>query len=344
MPVPAHAPPLASMTGGGAVFRIEALSVAFALAHGRIEAVDRASFEVAAGETLGIVGESGCGKSVTLMAALGLLEANGSITGGRVLLGKEDLLTLPERRLDHIRGREITLISQDPQAALNPVLTIGRQVAEPLVLHEGLGWRAARERAADLLRRVGIPDPVRRLDDYPHELSGGMCQRVMIAIALACRPRLLIADEPTTALDVTIQRQILDLLAELQDEAGMAMVLVTHDLGVIAEMADRVVVMYAGRVVEEAPVRELFRAPAHPYTHGLLRSIARADSEARRLEAIEGTVPALHEMPEGCRFAPRCPRVQTHCRESVPELGRHDGRPGRRVACFHPHRSAAYDA
>jgi oligopeptide/dipeptide ABC transporter ATP-binding protein len=313
---------------------IEDLTVAFATERGPVMAVRGVSLSVAAGETLCLVGESGCGKSVTCHAVLGLLPKNGRVTGGRILFEGRDITALSERELERLRGREIAMIFQDPLTALNPVHSIGKQLAEVLVLHRGLSWRAATVEAKRLLDRVRIPDAGRRLGEYPHQLSGGMNQRVAIAMAMACRPKLIIADEPTTALDVTIQAQILELLRELQAEEGLALMLVTHDLGVVAEMADRVAVMYLGRVAEDAEVGDLFAAPCHPYTRGLLRSIPRIDENVARLATIEGSVPSLHAVPAGCPFAPRCENACAACFERLPNP--HLQADGRRVACFAP--------
>ena len=313
---------------------IENLTVGFSTERGPVTAVRGVSLAVDAGETLCLVGESGCGKSVTCHAVLGLLPSNGRVTGGRILFEDRDLAAFSERELERLRGREVAMIFQDPLTALNPVHSIGKQLAEVLILHRGLSWDAAKAEVKQLLDRVRIPDAGRRLGEYPHQLSGGMNQRVAIAMAMACRPKLIIADEPTTALDVTIQAQILELLRELQAEEGLALMLVTHDLGVVAEMADRVAVMYLGRVAEEAAVNDLFSAPCHPYTRGLLRSIPRIDENVSRLATIEGSVPSLHAVPAGCPFAPRCENACTACVEHVPEpLVRADGR---RVACFAP--------
>jgi oligopeptide/dipeptide ABC transporter ATP-binding protein len=314
---------------------VESLTVGFSTERGPVEAVRGVTLSVSAGETLCLVGESGCGKSVTCHAVLGLLPNNGRVTGGRILFEGRDLAVLPERELEQLRGRDIAMIFQDPLTALNPVHSIGKQLSEVLVLHRGLSWRAATAEAKRLLDRVRIPDAGRRIGEYPHQLSGGMNQRVAIAMAMACRPKLIIADEPTTALDVTIQAQILELLRELQAEEGMALMLVTHDLGVVAEMADRVAVMYLGRVAEDAAVGDLFAAPAHPYTRGLLRSIPRIDVNMPHLATIEGSVPSLHAVPAGCAFAPRCENVCSPCRQSLPEPRRLQD--GRSLACFAPH-------
>ncbi len=305
---------------------VEHLRVAF---EGSQVAVDDVSFVLAPGETLGIVGESGSGKSLTALSILAL--APGTVTG-HVRYGGRDLLALSESALNSVRGSEIAMIFQEPMTALNPVFTVGRQIAESLQVHLGLNAAAARVRCVELLRQVGIADPQARLDRYPHELSGGMRQRVMIAIALACNPKLLIADEPTTALDVTIQAQILALLRELQTRLGMALVLITHDLGVVAQTVDRVLVMYGGRIVEQGPVLSIFDAPAHPYTRLLLESIPSLEHERERLAVIPGAVPPLSDMPSGCRFHPRCPQAGDDCRAQVP-LSRDLGH-GHRAACF----------
>jgi peptide/nickel transport system ATP-binding protein/oligopeptide transport system ATP-binding protein len=299
---------------------------------GRFNAVDGVSFDLHAGEVLGIVGESGCGKSMTALSILGLVPSPpGRIVAGEVWFEGRDLVRLPERELRRVRGAAISMIFQEPMTSLNPVFTVGEQILETLRHHERIGRRAARARAVELLARVGIPSPAERLDAYPHELSGGMRQRVMIAIALACNPKVLLADEPTTALDVTIQAQILDLLERLQAELGMAVVIITHDLGIVAEFAHRVLVMYAGRVVEEGPVDAIFDQPAHPYTRGLLASLPDLEGESGRLLAIPGAVPQLHELEAGCRFAPRCTLVEPACRAADPAL-RREGR--RAVACI----------
>ncbi len=324
------------------LLEVDALQTWFYTRDGIVRAVDGVSFSVAAGETLAVVGESGCGKSVTSLSILRLIASPpGRIVGGAIRFDGEDLLKLDEAAMRKLRGNRISMIFQEPMTSLNPVLTIGRQVAEVITLHEGLGKDAAMKRAIEMLRLVNIPEPERRVKQYPHELSGGMRQRVMIAIALACNPRLLIADEPTTALDVTIQAQILELMRALQARTGAAIVLITHDLGVVAEMAQRVVVMYGGRKVEEAPVRELFASPRHPYTRGLLRSVPRmsgggiAGSRARRAE-IPGTVPSLKDPIPGCLFAPRCTYATERCRAESPPLEQKDERAGvtHLVACW----------
>ncbi len=317
-----------------ALLTIEDLCTWFDTDGGLVRAVDGVSFSVERGETLAVVGESGCGKSVTALSVLRLVATPpGRYAGGKIRLLDEDLLSATEDRMREIRGNEIAMIFQEPMTSLNPVFTVGEQVIEAIQLHQGLRAEAARERTIDALRRVGIPAPETRVDDYPHQMSGGMRQRVMIAMALACNPALLIADEPTTALDVTIQAQILDLLRRLQDEVDMSVLLITHDLGVVAETAHRVVVMYAGKVVEQAPVEALFAEPQHPYTLGLMRSLPRPHGEAARLVPIEGNVPDARHMPTGCRFHPRCPKAQDRCRAEEPPL---EGEGGRLVACWFP--------
>ena len=311
------------------------LSVRFDTDSGTVHAVDRMSFTLAGSEVLGIVGESGCGKSVTAMSLLRLLPETASISG-RARFDGNDLLGASSRRLRRIRGNEIGFVFQEPMTSLNPVFTVGRQITETLRTHRGLSRSAARKRAVELLDLVHIPAPERRVREYPHQLSGGMRQRVMIAMAVACDPKILIADEPTTALDVTIQAGILDLMRELRERLGTAIILITHNLGVVADIADRVVVMYAGRKAEEAPVHELFARPQHPYTIGLLGAIPLpgAASKQDRLREIPGRVPSLAELPDHCAFAPRCPRADDLTRSEVPPL-RAVG-PGHHVACFHP--------
>jgi peptide/nickel transport system ATP-binding protein len=289
------------------------------------------SFDVHPGEALGLVGESGCGKSVTWLAALGLLPKKARVTG-RVTLRGEEMLGAKPARLDHLRGGTVAMIFQDPASSLNPVHRIGKQIVEALALHQGLRGAAARAEAKRLLDQVGMPDAARRLDAYPHELSGGQNQRVMIAMALAGQPELLVADEPTTALDVTIQAQILDLLQALRRDRNMALVLITHDLGVVAETCERVAVMYAGRIVEEAPVDRLFAAPAHPYAQGLLGALPPLDGERQPLTAIPGGVPEPWAMPSGCAFAPRCPQARGICAGEMPGLRRMER--DHRAACL----------
>ncbi|WP_275559916.1 ABC transporter ATP-binding protein [Streptomyces sp. 5-6(2022)] len=300
------------------------LSVVFRTPTRVVHAVDGLSYDVAAGEVLAVVGESGCGKSVTSTAVMGLLPPTASV-GGSIRLGGRELVGADESELRDVRGREIAMIFQEPMTSLNPVLTIGRQVGEVLRRHQGIGRREARERAVDLLDLVGIPAPAQRARDYPHQLSGGMRQRVMIAIAIACDPAVLIADEPTTALDVTVQAGILEVLQSLRERLGTAIVLITHDLGVVADIADRVLVMYAGRGVEQAPVDELFGAPRHPYTRGLLGAVPvpgrrRAEGERGRLQEIPGLVPSLTEQPDRCTFEPRCSYADERCGEQRPAL------------------------
>jgi peptide/nickel transport system ATP-binding protein len=304
---------------------------------GVTRAVDGLSFAVAPQETVGIVGESGCGKTVTALSILQLLPPRlGRIVGGRILFEGTDLTKLSERQLRAVRGNRIGMIFQEPMTSLNPVLSIGHQIAEAVRIHKGFSAGAARTRARQMLDLVKIPDAARRLDDYPHQFSGGMRQRVMIAMALACDPNMLIADEPTTALDVTIQAQVLKLMLELKAKTGAAIVLITHDLGVVAETCQRVVVMYAGRKVEEAPVGELFARPAHPYTRGLLASIARgkAGARAKRLKEIPGMVPSLREPMQGCAFAPRCRFAIDACRLQQPGLRSVAGEPQHQAACL----------
>ncbi|TAK45183.1 MAG: ABC transporter ATP-binding protein [Betaproteobacteria bacterium] len=317
------------------LLEIKGLKTHFATDDGVVQAVDGVDLGVDRGETLGVVGESGCGKSVTALSVLKLIPMPpGRIVAGEILWQGRDLVPLGAQAMRAIRSKEIAIVFQEPMTSLNPVYTVGDQIAEVIRLHEGLGRRAALEKTVEMLRRVHIPHPERRLRNYPHQFSGGMRQRVMIAMALSCNPQLLIADEPTTALDVTIQAQILDILGELKAKMGMSVMLITHAMGVIAETAQRVVVMYAGKVVEEAPVKVLFSAPRHPYTQGLIRSIPRIDAAAlakKRLEAIAGTVPQLIQPPPGCRFAPRCRFARAECIARTPPL-REVG-PGHWVAC-----------
>jgi oligopeptide/dipeptide ABC transporter ATP-binding protein len=321
------------------ILEIDDLHTEFRTPAGTIRAVDGVSYAVRRGETLCVVGESGCGKSVTALSVLRLISSPpGRIAGGQIRFEGRDLLALSEAEMERIRGNEISMIFQEPMTSLNPLYTIGRQVSEAIALHQGLGRRDAMAKAVAMLRRVSIPDAESRAASYPHQLSGGMRQRVMIAMALSCSPKVLIADEPTTALDVTIQAQILALIREQQETLGTAVVLITHDMGVVAETADRVVVMYAGRKVEEANVADLFERPAHPYTRGLLGSIPDIEGAARsgvrrpRLTEIKGMVPSLARLPAGCSFAPRCGFATTACREAVPPLAEH--RPNHWAACW----------
>ena len=306
------------------ILEIRGLKTWFKTEDGMVRAVDGVSLAVNAGETLAIVGESGCGKTVTARSVLKLIDMPpGRFEAGEILWKGRDLIPLSPQEMDRIRAREIAMVFQEPMTSLNPVYTIGDQISESLRTHEGLSRKAALDAAIDVLRLVQIPNPEHRIHDYPHQFSGGMRQRAMIAMALACKPQLLIADEPTTALDVTIQAQILELLAEMQQRLGMAILLITHAMGVVAENAQRVVVMYAGKVVEEAPVEELFGNPRHPYTQGLIRSIPRVDAAAigrQRLEQIPGTVPNLLHPPDGCRFAARCGFAIPSCHHTEPPL------------------------
>ena len=326
------------------LLEVEDLRTWFYTRDGIVRAVDGVSYRVYPGETLAVVGESGCGKSVTSLSILRLIPSPpGKIVARRLVFEGRNLLELTEAAMRGIRGNEISMIFQEPMTSLNPVLTIGRQIAEALVLHQRMHWRGATARAIEMLRLVDIPEPERRVKQYPHELSGGMRQRVMIAMALSCNPKLLIADEPTTALDVTIQAQILDLMRELKAKTGAAIVLITHDLGVVAEMAQRVVVMYAGRKVEEAPVERLFARPLHPYTKGLLGSIPRlaeaaAGDARKRLAEIPGMVPSLTDVVGGCLFAPRCPHATARCAAEYPPL--EEKAAGHWVACWEADRLA----
>ena len=311
---------------------VKNLSTEFPVKKGIVKAVEDVSFDVDAGEILAIVGESGSGKSVTSLSVMGLLAEPGHVAGGSMEFEGKDLVTLSEREYRELRGNDMAMIFQEPMTSLNPVYRVGKQIVEAIRTHENVSKKEARERAIDMLRKVGIPSPEKRIDDYPHQMSGGMRQRVMIAMALSCNPKLLIADEPTTALDVTIQAQILDLLRRLRDDTGMAVLLITHDLGVVSETADRVVVMYCGQVVEEAEVRALFDHPMHPYTLGLLKSIPRLeDDDTKRLYMIKGMVPNPLEMPPGCHFSDRCDSCMDICRTQMPKLV---DAGGRKVRCF----------
>ena len=332
----------AARTAAEPVLRIDGLQTHFMLRAGTLRAVDGFSCALHHGETLGIVGESGCGKSMLALSILRLVpDPPGKIVGGTVHFEGRNLLELDQAGILAIRGNDIAMIFQEPMTSLNPVVTIGRQISEAVMLHQGLSRRDALDKTVEMLRLVRIPEPERRIDDYPHRMSGGMRQRVMIAMALSCNPKVLLADEPTTALDVTIQAQILDLLTELQERLGTAIILITHDMGVIAENADRVAVMYAGRKVEEAPVDDLFAAPRHPYTLGLLGSIPRIDlagggAVRKRLAEIEGMVPPLYALPPGCAFAPRCPLASEQCRRERPPLELK--LPDHLAACWHSDR------
>ncbi len=313
---------------------VRGLSVVFDTPEGSHQVVDNVDLNVSPGRTLGLVGESGSGKSVTCLALLRLLAANGRVTSGEVLFEGRDLLKASEEAMSELRGCKIAMVFQDPMVSLNPVRTFGWQISESLRLHQKLSQGAAGRRTLELLDLVGIPEPKTRFGEYPHQYSGGMSQRAMIAMAIACQPRLLIADEPTTALDVTIQAQILELLSQLKSDLNMALILITHDLGVIAEAADDVAVMYAGRVVEEAPVLDLFDNPFHHYTQGLLNSLPRIDRNVARLTAIEGAAPPPHEFVEGCRFEPRCDHCDDACTGTRPDFSEVGST--RRVACLHP--------
>ena len=317
------------------ILQVDNLETTFFTKGGALRAIDGVSYALYEGETLGIVGESGCGKSVTSFSILGLLSHPGKVTGGKVLFRGQNLLGLDAEGMRQIRGNRIAMIFQEPMTALNPVLTVGDQIAEQILAHDSVTRTHAMKRAVDLLGLVGIPSPARRIQDYPHQLSGGMRQRAMIAMALSCQPDILIADEPTTALDVTIQAQILDLLQKLQDEFKMAMQFITHDLGVISELSDRIVVMYAGKVVEEASAAMLFQSPRHPYTVGLMESVPHMGRVQKRLSTIPGSVPSLAALPQGCRFQNRCSRVTDQCRKEVPPLRAVGAE--QKVACFHPH-------
>ena len=324
---------MTSSNGRTPILKVDNLVTRFYTPEGVVHAVNGVSFELGDGETLGIVGESGCGKSVTMLSALQLIaRPPGKIESGEAWFHDRDLLKMENEEIRHIRGAQIAMIFQDPMTSLNPVLTIERQVAEPLMLHLAMTKTQAHNRSIELLQLVGIPEPEKRLADYPHQFSGGMRQRVMIAMSLACNPQILIADEPTTALDVTIQAQIVDLVKRLRDEIAMSIIWITHDLGVVARLAQRVIVMYAGFIIEEAPVRELYANPTHPYTLGLLGSLPRVDMDQRqRLTAIRGVPPLLYHKPVGCPFAVRCNHAFERCKENPPlmQVGTEHG-----VACW----------
>jgi len=318
------------------LLEIKNLKTYFYTEDGVVKAVDGVDFEVYPGEVLGLVGESGCGKSVTLLSAMRLISNPGKIVAGEIVFDGQDLLKLTEAEMTHVRGNRISMIFQQPQTALNPVFKVGDQISEVLNIHQDLGREAGRKRTIELLKMVGIPEPERRAESFPHELSGGMAQRVMIAMALACIPELLIADEPTTALDVTIQAQILDLMRDLRNKVNASVILITHDLGVVAEMAERVAVMYAGQIVEQTDVKTLFAKPLHPYTQGLMGSIPVLGKIKDQLDVIPGNVPNLIDLPPGCRFAPRCrARINYQlpiCTESEPALT--EAAPGHSVRCW----------
>ena len=340
MAVAPHTEPTGAAPDATPILQVANLRTVFYGRGAPVRAVDDVSFTIRRGSTLGLVGESGCGKSVTSLSILRLISPRaGRVEAGSVLYEGRDLLAIDEDEMRAIRGGEISMIFQEPMTALNPVMTVGRQIVETILLHQKTTRAQARERAVEMLRLVNIPEPGRQVDNYPHQLSGGMRQRAMIAMALSCNPKVLIADEPTTALDVTIQAQILDLMRELQTMLGTAILLITHDLGVIAETASEVAVMYAGRKVEHAQVTALFERPLHPYTQGLLKAIPDIDVEVdgpggrARLFAIEGTVPSLAEMPPGCAFAPRCRAASARCREQGPPL--QELEPAHWVACWH---------
>ncbi len=332
--------PRAHAVPGDAVLEVDKLQTHFFTQTGTVKAVDGVSYSVRRGETLGVVGESGCGKSVAALSIMRLVASPpGRIVGGAVRLEGEDLLKLGDVEMENVRGNDISMIFQEPMTSLNPLFTVGRQIAEAIATHQRLSRKDALDKAIEMLKRVSIPEAEKRAQAFPHQMSGGMRQRVMIAMALSCNPKVLIADEPTTALDVTIQAQILDLMRELQEAFGTAIILITHDMGVVAENADRVVVMYAGKKVEEAASSVLFDQPGHPYTMGLLGSIphlddaARAGATRRRLNEIKGLVPSLARLPQGCSFAPRCSFASEQCRNVEPALEEH--RPGHVIACWH---------
>ncbi len=316
----------------GQILKIENLKTYFYTEPGIIPALDGVSFEVASGETVAIVGESGSGKSITALSIMRLVPSPGRIVNGHVWFDEKDLLALSDQEMRSIRGNRISMIFQEPMTSLNPVFRVGDQIAESLMTHRKMNKKEAMETAIELLRLTGIPVPEKRAYDFPHQMSGGMRQRVMIAMALACRPELLIADEPTTALDVTIQAQILELMLEMKKKFGMAIILITHDLAVVAEMAERAIVMYCGRIVEDGRVEDILWKPLHPYTEGLLRSIPSLEEKQERLYMIEGVVPNLLNLPQGCYFSPRCPYAMNICREKQPPMIQKDG--DRRVSCW----------
>ena len=320
------------------LLQVKDLQTSFFTPEGEVRAIDGVSFEIGEGKTLGLVGESGCGKSVTSLSIMRLIPSPpGKIVGGEIFYRGRDLLRLNNEAMRRIRGNEISMIFQEPMTSLNPVFTVGNQIGEAIKLHQGLGKRETRQKTIEMLRLVKIADPESRVDSYPHQLSGGMRQRVMIAMALSCNPSLLIADEPTTALDVTIQAQILELIKELQQKiGGMALLLITHDLGVVSEQADNVAIMYAGKIVERSSTRAIFNRPFHPYTVGLLNSLPGIGGlKKKRLDAIPGMVPSPLHLPSGCRFRDRCPRAQEICAQTEPPL--EEKEPGHTVACYFPH-------
>lgn len=314
------------------LLEIENLSVTFGAKEHSAKVIENLNFFLNKGETLGVVGESGSGKSVTSLAVMRLLAENNSTVTGRILFDGTDLTKLSEKEMQQVRGNKIAMIFQEPMTSLNPILPCGKQIMEPILLHTKLGKEEAKKRALALLSLCGIPDPAQRFHEYPHQMSGGMRQRIMIAIALACDPELLIADEPTTALDVTVQAQIMELMKDLKQKIHMSILLITHDLGVVCDSCDRVVIMYAGQIVEAAPVRALFQNPLHPYAAGLLDAIPRLNVPKERLEAIDGMVPDVDKMPPGCRFHPRCKRAFDRCKNEAPALREMEG--GRAVRCF----------
>ncbi len=320
------------MSAADNVLELKKLSTSFFTEEGEVKAVDDVSLNVPRGGTIGIVGESGCGKSVMAMSILRLLEKPGKIVSGEIIYNGKDILKYSEKEMRRLRGNEISMIFQEPMTSLNPVYTIGQQINESFIVHQGMSQQEARRKSLEMLKFVGIPSPEKRFDQYPFEMSGGMRQRVMIAMALACAPDLLIADEPTTALDVTIQAQILELIKDLQTKLRMSVIIITHDLGIIAETCKQVAVMYCGKVVEYADVYSLFKDPKHPYTAGLFNSLPRPDIDKEELEAIIGTVPSPSEMPQGCHFAPRCPYSEKICQESLPPLENLKGQ--RHVRCW----------
>lgn len=322
----------AQQAENGPLLQVKDLVTSFKTERGLIRAVDGISFNIKKGQTVGLVGESGCGKSVTSLSILRLIQTPPGSIAGTISFDGQNILNLDEAGMRKVRGNRISMIFQEPMTSLNPVFTIGDQISEVFRIHQGMSRKEAREKSIEMLRLVKIPAPEKRVDEYPHQLSGGMRQRVMIAMALSCNPELLIADEPTTALDVTIQAQILDLMADLQKKLNMAILLITHDLGVVAEVCDYVIVMYAGKIAEQAPVKDIFREPKHPYTQGLLNSIPKLGHKTEYLPTIEGQVPSLFNLPRGCRFQDRCPFVMDKCRMDEPVLT--DAGADRKVACW----------